>query len=439
MSSSFEHDLQERLEALRHQELLRCLRRIDSPQQPHVDVQGTPLLNFSSNDYLGLANHPLLKDKAQRAVQDFGSGSGSARLICGSMRPHHDLEEALAEFKGAPSALSFSSGYAAALGTIPSLLERDDTVIVDKLIHASLVDAARLSGAKMRVFAHNDLNELEDCLKWASARPGPAADPSAPARKPGRRTLVVIESVYSMDGDQAPLREIVQLKEKYGAWLMVDEAHATGLYGDRRRGLCEVAEVSDQVEIQMGTLGKALGAAGGYICGSKTLVDFLVNRARSFIFSTGPVPAASAAACAGVQLVMGAEGAQRCSLLWDRVGQFREELERWRSTFRLEQANSGTFGSVPGQALFTSALGPAPGAIIPLVVGPETAALQSARTLRERGLLVPAIRYPTVARGAARLRVTLSASHSKEDLLLLQEALRGCDAFSFLNSHAPSC
>jgi 7-keto-8-aminopelargonate synthetase-like enzyme len=218
-------------------------------------------------------------------------------LICGSLAPFHELEESLANFKKTEAALTFSTGYAAAIGTICALLGKDDIIVIDKLVHACIVDAARLSGAKLRVFAHNDLNDLEDKLKWA--------DKNSKAESGKRKTeiLIVTESIFSMDGDAAPLREIVALKEKYGAWLMVDEAHATGIIGKNGRGLADELGVSDQIEIQMGTLGKALGASGGYICGSRTLIDFLVNRARSFIFSTAPVPAAAAAATAGIKLV----------------------------------------------------------------------------------------------------------------------------------------
>jgi 8-amino-7-oxononanoate synthase len=261
----------------------RELRRVDSPQVPRARVAGRELLNFSSNDYLGLANHPLLKEAAIKAVEQFGCGSGASRLICGSLAPHHELEEALAAFKGVEAALSFSSGYAAAVGTICALMGKDDVLALDKLVHASIIDAARLSGAKLRIFAHNDLNELEEILKWAGGRT------AAPLpRRP--RVLIVTESVFSMDGDHAPLRETVQLKETYGAWLMVDEAHATGLFGRARRGLAEELQVSDRIEIQMGTLGKALGSSGGFIAGSRPLIELLVNRARTFIFPPRPCP-----------------------------------------------------------------------------------------------------------------------------------------------------
>jgi 7-keto-8-aminopelargonate synthetase-like enzyme len=229
----FDGDLNKRLDALRAQGLRRELRRVDSPQGTRIRIGGQTLLNFSSNDYLGLANDPLLKDAAIKAVEQFGAGAGASRLICGSLAPHHELEEALAHFKGAEAALGFSSGYATAVGTICALLARDDVIVIDKLVHACIVDAARLSGAQLRVFAHNDLDDLETKLNWARKHLKSAIGNRQSA------ILIVTESIFSMDGDAAPLREIVALKEKYGAWLMVDEAHATGLYGKNRRGLAE--------------------------------------------------------------------------------------------------------------------------------------------------------------------------------------------------------
>jgi 8-amino-7-oxononanoate synthase len=246
------------LDALREQNLFRKLRRVDSPQSAHVQIDGKACLNFSSNDYLGLANHPALKQAAIHAIEKFGAGSGAARLVCGSLAPFHVLETALARFKQTDAALTFSTGYAAALGTIGALLGRGNIIILDKLVHASIVDAAKLCGAKIRVFAHNDLDDLEKKLKWAANFPTGKG-----------RILIVTESIFSMDGDAAPLREIVALKQKYGAWLMIDEAHATGILGKNGRGLADELRVGNQIEIQMGTLGKALGSSGGFICGSR--------------------------------------------------------------------------------------------------------------------------------------------------------------------------
>jgi len=383
----FDEELNRRLAALNEQGLRRELRRVNSPQGPRIETGVKTLLNFSSNDYLGLANHPALREASIKAVEKFGAGAGASRLICGSLAPFHELEETLAAFKGTEAALTFSTGYATALGTVTALVGKDDIVIVDKLVHASIVDAARLSGAKLRVFAHNNLNDLEDILKWA-------VKSQTTNRK--SQILIVTESVFSMDGDAAPLREMVALKEKYGAWLMVDEAHATGLYGKNGRGLADELGISSRVEIQMGTLGKALGASGGYICGSRLLIDFLVNRARSFIFSTAPVPAAAAAAAAGIQLAQSAEGGARRKSLWQLVELLNSKFKIQNSKFR--------------------------SAIIPIIIGDEAKTVERAAKLREQNIFIPAIRYPTVARGAARLRLTLTAAHTPDDVALLVQA-----------------
>lgn len=399
--NEFETELVRRLAALREQGLHRELRRIDSPQSPRVAIAGKSLLNFSSNDYLGLANHPALKEAARKAVEKFGAGSGASRLICGSLAPHHELEDALAAFKGTEAALSFSTGYAATLGTITALLGKDDIIIIDKLVHASIVDAARLSGAKLRVFAHNDPDDLEKILQWADAK-FPNSKLQTPNPKP--RILIITESVFSMDGDLAPLLDIVGLKEKYGAWLMLDEAHATGLFGENRRGLAEEFGVADRVEIQMGTLGKAVGAAGGYICGSRVLIDFLVNRARSFIFSTAPVPASAAAARAGLELIQSAEGESRRQAVWQRVDQLKNGLIE--GGWKLPVVRS---------------------AILPLIIGDETKAVEIATALRAADIFIPAIRYPTVARGEARLRLTVTAAHTAADIAQLMSAFETLD------------
>jgi 8-amino-7-oxononanoate synthase len=390
--NKFERELQSRLATIRDQGLYRELRRVESSQGPRIEIGGKTLLNLSSNDYLGLSNHPALKEAAIKAVERFGAGSGASRLICGSLAPHHESEDWLATFKGTEAALSFSSGYATALGTICALLGKDDIIVVDKLVHACIVDAARLCGATIRIFAHKELNELEDILKWADSR--------SRNRQPATHILIVTESVFSMDGDHAPLREIIALKEKYGAWLMVDEAHATGLYGPNRRGLSEHLGLSDSVEIQMGTLGKALGASGGYICGSRRLIDFLINRARSFIFSTAPVPAAAAAARAAIQLVQSREGEERNRRAWDLAN--------------LLEHSAGSSGV---------AISAAESLIMPVIIGEEAEAVAVAAHLRQQGIFVPAIRYPTVARHSARLRITLTADHSRNDVGTLVAAL----------------
>jgi 8-amino-7-oxononanoate synthase len=363
----FDRQLEGQLEQLRADGLYRELRRVESPQGTRISVNGQSLLNFSSNDYLGLANHPALREAAAQASAEWGAGSGASRLICGSLGVHRELEEALAAFKGTEAALTFSTGYATALGTIGALFGKDDIIIIDKLVHACVVDAARLCGAKLRVFAHNDPNDLEKKLKWADAQTR-----ISKLKPRNTRTLIVTESVFSMDGDLAPLREIIELKDKYGAWLMLDEAHATGLFGEHRRGLAEACELAHRVEIQMGTLGKALGAAGGYICGSRPLIDVLINRARSFIFSTAPVPAAVAAASAAIRLVQSDEGEVLRARLWQNVDQTKNSV-----------INAGW--SLP----------PVQSAIVPLMVGNESKAVALDAALREQRILIPAVRYPT--------------------------------------------
>jgi len=385
MVTDFSDYLNQELAAIGDAGLRRELRRIDSGQGARVELVGRELLNFSSNDYLGLATHPALKTAAAKAVEEFGAGAGAARLISGSMRPHHELEESLAEFKGTEAALSFATGYAAA-GVVPAVVGEGDVVILDRLAHACLVDAAHLSKAKLRVFKHNDMEDLSRILQWADPQEG--------------QTLIITESVFSMDGDCAPLSKLVELKERYGAWLLVDEAHATGLYGARRRGMVEKFGLDDHVEIQMGTLGKAIGSAGGYICGSGALIDLMVHRLRPFMFSTAPVPAQVAAARAGIELVQSDDGLVRCAKLWGLAGRLTDGLIRqgWK-------------------------LPAVTGAILPIMVGEEKATVAVSQRLLEAGILVPAIRYPTVARGKARLRLTVSVAHEPEDIDQLLEAL----------------
>ena len=361
--------------------LQRELRWLDDTQGTDVVWEGRRLINFSSNDYLGLAKHPKLKAAAIEATDRWGTGSGAARLVSGTLPVHRELEATIAKFKGTQAALTFSSGYAAAIGTICALVGSGDVVIVDKLVHASLVDGARLSGAKLRVFRHNDVEDLKRILQWARS----AIDST-------KRILIVTESVFSMDGDCAPLRQIVELKEQFGAWLMVDEAHALGVLGPGRRGLAEELGIANQIEIQMGTLGKAVGSVGGFIAGSQTLIDHLINSARSFIFSTAPGPAAVASARTGIELIASKEG----------------------ETLRAKLLK------------IISALAPshdAKTAIIPIILGSEERPLAAANKLKNEGFLVPAIRYPTVPRGKARLRVTLSAAHTPDQIAKLSAAL----------------
>lgn len=388
---ALERRLESELAEIRTAGLWRELRRVDSAQGRRIRVGNREVLNFSSNDYLGLANHVVLREAAIKAIEKFGCGSGASRLVCGSLSPHHQFEESIAAFTGSEAALAFNSGHAAALGAIGALMGSHDVVVIDRLAHASLVDAVRLSGARLLVFPHNDLDGLERVLR--------RRDCQGAVRRP--RVLVVTESVFSMDGDRAPLGEIVEIKDRFGAWLMVDEAHATGLFGDRRSGLGEQPGLGDRIEIRMATLGKALGSSGGCICGSRKLVDLLVNRARSFIFTTAPVPAASAAASAAIEIVQSDEGARRHHRLWQNVAGMAELL----TDVTTSPANGAS-------------------AIFPIVVGSESVAMKAASNLFERGVLAPGIRFPTVARGAARLRVSLTSDHTHDDLGLLARALR---------------
>ena len=382
----FDEQLGRDLDEIRDAGLWRELREIESAQSARIKFGGREFINFSSNDYLGLAGHPALGQAAREAIEQFGVGSGASRLICGSLQPHHELESALAKWQGTETALVFSTGFAAAQGVLTSLLGRDDVVILDKKAHASMIDGAKLSGATLRVFRHNDLENLEKLLQWAADR--------------GGRVLVASESVFSMDGDHAPLAGIVELKERYGAWLMLDEAHAVGLYGPLGQGLAAAGGLGERIEIRMGTLGKAVGAAGGFICGSRQLFDLLVNKARSFIFSTAPSPALSAAARAGVELIQGAEGQSLRGQLWQRVDELRHGVASlgWKT---------------PAE----------PSAILPLIVGEEAKAVATMEHLREAGFFIPAIRYPTVPRNEACLRVTLTANHTAENIQQLVNAL----------------
>jgi 8-amino-7-oxononanoate synthase len=377
------------------QRLQRTLRWLEDSASAEVVWEGCRLINFSSNDYLGLAQDSRLKRAAIEATERWGAGAGAARLICGTLPAHRELEEAIAKFKGTAAALSFGSGYAAAVGTICALVGSDDVVVIDKLVHASLVDGARLSGAKLRVFRHNDVEDLRRILEWAREE-----------KKDVARILVVTESVFSMDGDCAPLREIVELKERFGAWLMVDEAHALGVLGPGRRGLAEELGVANRIEVQMGTLGKAVGSAGGFIAGSEALIDHLVNSARSFIFSTAPGPAAVAAARAGIEVIASEQG----EVLRRKLSENVEAL--------VSKVKQNLLTSIPTENRLRTA-------IVPILLGGEEPALAAAEKLKAAGFLVPAIRYPTVARGKARLRVTLSAAHSMNQVEKLIKACVG--------------
>jgi 8-amino-7-oxononanoate synthase len=383
----------EQLQALRARSLHRKLREIGSAQGSMVDLVGKRLINFSSNDYLGLANDQRLRDAATAAIAEFGVGAGASRLISGTQSPHLKLENALARWKGTQAALCFSSGYAASVGTLPALAGRTDVVLLDKLSHASLIDGAKLSGAVLRVFPHNHLGKLESHLDWAKRE------------HPNARVVVVTESVFSMDGDRVPLKELIELKKRFGALLLLDEAHAVGVIGPNGRGLAAETGLNEDVDVQMGTLSKALGVSGGYICGSRSLIEWLINRARSFIYSTAQPPAVAAAALAAVEFLASSEGEERRVLLWKRIELMRKRLPQDR------QASIAAAKAQPASAIF------------PWMVGDEQAAMDLSRGLQTEGFLVPAIRYPTVAKGSARLRITVTASHDEAQVEALGATL----------------
>ncbi len=366
------------LEDWRAQGLWRELRPLDEVRGVIVRAKGREWVNFSSNDYLGLADSDELRGALETGVEKFGGGSGASRLVCGTHRAHLDLEEALAAFKGTEAALTFSSGFAVPLGTIPALVGAGDTIILDKLCHASLVDAARLSGATIRVFPHNHLEKLERLLSTAKGR-----------------VLVVTESIFSMDGDAAPLREIVARKDKYGAWLLVDEAHAVGILGPQGRGLAAELGVDQHIDLHMGTLSKAFGLSGGYLAAKREVIDLLINRARSFIYTTAPPPALAHAALHVLNLLRDPRGDSLRARLHANVQRLLPCVED------------------PGIRA----------AILPLIIGAEETAMRSSQALNDAGFLIPCIRFPTVARGSARLRLTVSAAHTVAHLQGLEQAL----------------
>ncbi len=355
----------------------RYLRTIESEQGPVVQMGGREVLLFCSNNYLGLANHPRLKQAAIDAVKEYGTSSVASRLVSGDMRLHQELEETLADFKGTQSALVFNCGYMANVGIISSLVGEGDLVISDELNHASIIDGCRLSRAQKATFPHNDLDTLEDLLK----------------NRPARRRLVVVDTVFSMDGDIAPLPGIARLCEEYGAALMVDEAHAVGVLGERGAGAVEHFNLVEKVPVQMGTLGKALGGFGAYAACSETVREFLINRARSFIFTTALPPAVLAAAKEAVRLVQEEPG-------------LRERLHRNIRVF-----TQGLVGMGYGERVKIHGT-----AIVPLIIGPEDLTMKMSQLLLERGIFVAGIRPPTVPPGTCRLRITLMATHTEEQI-----------------------
>ncbi len=378
------NNLQPALDQRRAEHLYRSRRTAEAPQGPRMRIDGRDMLVFCSNDYLGLAADPRLVSAMQQAAAEYGAGSGAAHLVNGHMRPHHALEEELADFLGQPRALLFSTGYMANLGIQSALLGRGDQVWQDRLNHASLIDGGLLSGARFRRYPHTDSAALARQLE---------KHPSE-----GRR-LVITDGVFSMDGDLAPLPELKQVCDKHNAWLLVDDAHGLGVLGEQGRGSAEhLGLAARDIQIHMGTLGKALGSFGAFVAGEEALIETLIQQARSYIYTTAPPPAVAASARAALALVQ--EEPWR-----------REQLRKLIHGFRHQAAQLG----LPLMASDTP--------IQPLLAGSAKRALDWSQRLEQRGILVTAIRPPTVPEGSARLRITLSAAHSEQDLEQLLSAL----------------
>lgn len=375
--------LQEELERLERAGLYRRLRRVEGDAGPEVIVDGKQVLNLCSNNYLGLAGHPALRAAAKAAIDRYGCGSGASRLISGNLALCEELEEKIASFKRTEAALVFSSGFQANVGLLAALAGEGDTIFSDELNHASIIDGCRLSRARVVVYRHLDLAQLEDGLR----------------RAPPGRKLIVTETIFSMDGDEAPLAEIVELAERFGAHLLVDEAHATGVQGPNGAGVVAKLGLGERVLVQMGTLGKALGSFGAYVAGSLRLRNFLVNRCRSFIFTTALPPPVLASARAAIELVE--REPERRLALWHNVRALRDGLKALG--FRLGQSQSQ---------------------IQPVLIGDAGKCMALCERLLARGVFCQGIRPPTVPPGTSRLRVTVMATHTHEQLERALEALR---------------
>jgi 8-amino-7-oxononanoate synthase len=368
-------DVAERLQELRGRGLYRRLRLVDGPQGPQVLLGGKPVLLLCSNNYLGLAEHPLVREAAAEGAMHWGVGAGASRLISGNMEPHRQLEASLAEFKRYESALLFGSGYLANTGTIAALASAGEVVFSDQLNHASIVDGCRLSRAKTFVYRHGDVDHLEWGLREAA----------------GRGSLIVTDGVFSMDGDVAPLAGLLELAGRHGCRLMVDEAHATGAIGPAGRGSVAAAGLSGEVDVVVGTLGKALGSYGAYVCASAETTDFLVNTARPFVFSTAPPPPSVAAAAAALELLQAQP---------TRVERLQDNGEALRSALAAEGL----------------AVGCSQTQIVPLEVGDASLTMRLCERLLERGVFAQGIRPPTVPKGSSRLRLTVMATHRTDEL-----------------------
>jgi len=363
--------------------LLRSLFPLEGLQRGVIKANGKTLVDFSSNDYLGLAGHPTLIEGAKKAMEKWGAGARASRLMSGDLEIHHRLESAIAALKGKEASLIFGSGYLANAGIIPALCGRDDVIYSDRMNHASIVDGVLLSRARFYRFRHNDLNHLEDLLKNHRSR--------------YRKALIVVESVYSMDGDQAPVSGLLELRGRYGAMLMIDEAHATGVFGTKGEGIISQTG-ADAVDVILGTFGKALGGYGAFVAVSNRMKQFFLNRARTFIFSTALPPAVIGANLAAVKLLE--EEPERRSRVCELASELRQALK--------EDLGLNT---------------PSESQIVPVMVGDSQSALSLAESLRDAGFFVKAIRPPTVPEGTARIRLSVTANHGAGDLHRLLEAL----------------
>lgn len=381
-----QQDLNARLEALKQAGLYRSRRVIDSAQGIYVQVEGRKVLNFCSNDYLGLANNPEVIASFKQAADKYGVGSGSAHLVCGHSREHHALEEELADFVGRDRALLFSTGYMANLGVIAALMGKGDVVYEDKLNHASLLDGGLLSGAKFKRYLHNDIRNLQ--LKMQS-------------QVAGQNAMIVTDGVFSMDGDFACLKSLVEVAHQHDACLMVDDAHGFGVLGRTGAGLVEQCQLSQhQVPLLVGTLGKAFGTSGAFVAGSEAMIENLIQKARTYIYTTALPPAIAAATRASLQRVK-------------QDNWRREKLERLVARFRSGARQLGL------------SLMPSASAIQPILLGSSQSAVLASEYLLQQGLWVSAIRPPTVPQGSARLRITFSALHEERHVDRLLNALDG--------------
>lgn len=365
----------EQLQAFNRRHLLRELRTVESAMGPTIELDGRRIILLASNNYLGLSTHPALIQAAIHATETYGVGAGASRLVSGTMLPHRELERGLARFKRSEAALTFAAGYLANIGTIPSLIGADGLILLDRLCHASLIDACRLSRARLRVYRHGDVNHLERLLQRRSRQP----------------TLIVTDGLFSMDGDVAPLADIASLAARHDALVFVDDAHGTGVMGLTGRGSLEHCDVESLIPFHMGTLSKALGCAGGYVVGSDSLIRFLVNTSRAFLYTTAPPPAVAAAALAALR-VMESEPGRRANL-WKNREHFFSGLRRlgFRSTATVSP-------------------------IMPVLVGNADRALLFTQRLLGEGVYAPAIRPPTVPASTSRIRVTVTADHTTDQL-----------------------